>query len=165
MAKLQISIRKWLILLTAFAFFLACFIELNGRIDDVIANGYRVQTVGDLLVDYLDDCGKWPANWDDLDKCVEAHRSRFQHVPRIHELQANVRIDFDFDPYGVDLHSEWSDEKPAFTVVRSKYGRTSGATRNPNQFIYEYLRGDVPQSMLFMNKKLIMGGTLRREPF
>ncbi len=36
---------------------------------------------------------------------------------------------------------------------------------NPNQLIYEYLRGDVTQSMLFMNKKLIKGGKLRREPF
>ncbi len=102
MAKLQVSIRAWLLIISAIAVLLACFIELNGRIDDVVANGYRVQEVGDLLVDYLEDCGKWPANWDDLHHYVEAHRSRFQHFPRIHELQANVRIDFDFDPNRVD---------------------------------------------------------------
>ena len=154
MAKLQISIRTLLFVVAAIAVLMAALVEINGRIEDIVANGYRVQAVGDLLVDYLDDCGKWPDNWDDLNRYVETNKSTFHNVPNINDLQTHVRIKFDFDPDGVDWQSEWIDEQPAFVVVFSRYGRTAGATRNPNHFLYDYLRGDVPQSKLNANKKL-----------
>ena len=154
MAKFQISIRTLLFIVVAVAMLMAAAIELTGRIEDLVANGYRIQAAGDLLVDYLDDCEKWPENWDDLLRYVEAHKSTFQYAPNIKDLQSHVRINFDFDPNSIDLKEGWSDEKPPFIVVTSRYGRTAGATRNPNEFIYDYLRGDVPQSKLNANKKL-----------
>lgn len=146
MAKLQISIRSLLLIVAAVAILIAAAKELNRRIEDLVANGYRVQEAGDLLVDYLDDCGTWPEDWNDLHRYVEAHKSTFRYVPNINDLRTHVRIDFEFNPNAIDLQSAWSDEKPPFVVVSSKYGRTAGATRNPNQFICEYLRGDLPSS-------------------
>jgi hypothetical protein len=140
MAKFQISIRTLLIIVASVAMLMAAAIELKGRIEDIAENGYRVQAAGDLLVDYLDDCGKWPENWDDLHRYVESHKSTLQYAPNVNDLQSRVRINFDFDPDSIDLEVGWSDEKPPFIVVTSRYGRTAGATRNPNEFIYEYLR-------------------------
>lgn len=154
MAKPQFSIRTLLIAVAVIAVLLAVAIEINGRIEDLVANGYRVQEAGDLLVNYLDDCGKWPENWDDLYRYVDANKSTFRYVPNIKDLQNNVRIQFQFDPDKIDLQSGWSDEKPPFIVVISRYGRTVGATRNPNSFIYEYLQGKVTHSMLGRNKQL-----------
>ena len=153
MVKLQLTLRTMLIIVAAVAILLAAVRELNRRIEDLAGNGYRVQEVGFLLVDYLDDCGKWPGNWDDLHRYVESHRSTLQHVPNIGVLQSHVRIKFDFDPNGIALPFEWSDEKPPFIVVSSKYGRTTGATCNPNEFIFHYLCGDIRQSKLYANKK------------
>lgn len=154
MAKPQFSIRTLLIAVAVVAVLLAVAIEINGRIEDLAANGYRVQAVGDLLVDYLDECGTWPENWDDLHRYVEANKSTFRYVPNIEDLRTHVRIKFQFDPDGIDLQSEWSDEKPPFVVVLSRYGRTYGATRNPNEFIYEYLQRKLTHSMLNENKQL-----------
>lgn len=154
MAKPQFSIRTLLIAVTVVAALLAAAIEINGRIEDLAANGYRVQAVGDLLVDYLDECGTWPENWGDLDRYVEANKSTFRYVPNIEDLRTHVRIKFQFDPDEVDLQSGWSDEKPQFVVVISRYGRTAGATRNPNEFIYAYLKGNLTHSMLNANKQL-----------
>ena len=154
MAKLQISIRTLLILVAVVAVLMTAAMEINGRIEDLAANGYRVQAAGDLLIDYLDECGTWPENWDDLSRYVEANKSTFRYVPDIKDLQTHVRIKFQFDPDEIDLQSEWSDEKPPFVVVISRYGRTAGATRSPNEFIYQYLQGQVTRSMLNTNKQL-----------
>jgi hypothetical protein len=154
MAKLQISIRGMLLIVVAIAILSAAAIELNGRIEDLAANGYRVQAAGYLLVDYLDDYGEWPKDWDDLYRYVETNKSTLKYAPDVKDLQSRVRIIFDFDPYSIDLKEEWSHENPPFIVVISTYGRTAGATRNPNEFIYYYLRGDVPRSKLYANKKL-----------
>lgn len=153
MAKIQFSIRSLLLIVTAAGILVAVVVELNGRLDDLYANGYRVQAAGDLLVKYLDDCGKWPKNWDDLRQYVEDHKSTLRYVPDMIDLQNHVRIKFDFDLDRVDLQSRWSDSKPPFVVVSSTYGRTSGATRNPNEFIYAYLRGEVVRTSLDPLKK------------
>ena len=75
MAKLQISIRALLLFVAGVAILMAAAIEVNGRIEDLAANGYRVQAAGDLLVEYLDDCGTWPKNWDDLHHYVDSHET------------------------------------------------------------------------------------------
>lgn len=154
MAKLQFSIRGMLFSSAVIALILAAAIELNGRIEDLATNGYRVQEAGYLLVNYLDDSGKWPEKWEDLHRYVEANRSTLRFTPDVNDLQSYVRINFDFDPDQIDLKEGSLDEKPPFIVVESIYGRTIGATCNPNEFIYAYLRGDVQQSPLYTNKKL-----------
>ncbi|XZE36229.1 hypothetical protein SH501x_001787 [Pirellulaceae bacterium SH501] len=154
MSKFQISIRGMLFAFVVIALVLAAAIELNGRLEDLATNGYRVQTTGYLLVDYVDDFGKWPESWEDLQRHIEANRSTLKFAPDVTDLQSYVRIDFDFDPDRIDLKRGWFDEKPPFVVVESVYGRTAGATCNPNEFIYAYLRGDVLQSPLHANKKL-----------
>ena len=142
-AKLQLSLRRLLLAVAAVAVLIAAVFELDARIEDLSANGYRVQAAGDLLVDYMKDSGKWPEGWNDLTRFVEHHKSELQYRPNIQDLRSHVRIDFDFDPTTVDLRSEWSDNNPQLIVVSSTYGRTSGATRNPNHFVYAYLRGGV----------------------
>lgn len=96
MAKLQISIRTLMFVVAAVAMLMTAAIELNGRIEDIAANGYRVQEAGDLLVDYLDDSGTWPESWDDLYRYVETHKSELRYVPKTRDLQSHVRISFDF---------------------------------------------------------------------
>lgn len=131
-----------MIVVAVVAVLIAAAIELGREIEEVASNGYRVQEAGDLLVDYMRNVEEWPRDWEDLHRYVESGRLTFEHAPNIQELRTHVRIDFGFDPSEVDVQLQWSDEKPAIVVVSSRYGRTAGATRNPNQYIYEYLRGD-----------------------
>lgn len=154
MAKFQFSIRGMLIAFAVIALIFAAAIELNGRIEYLSTNGYRVQEAGYLLVHYLDDSRKWPEKWEDLHRYVEANRSTMRFAPDVNDLQSYVRIKFDFDPDQIDLKKGSLDDKPPFIVVESIYGRTTGATCNPNEFIYAYLRSDVHQSPLYTNKRL-----------
>ena len=146
MVRFQISLRTSLLIITAVAILLAVALELNRRIEDLAANGYRVQAAGDLLVDYLEDVGTWPKDWDDIHQYVEDHKSMLRSIPNVNDLRAHVRIDFEFDPNDLNLRSKWSRDKQHFVVVSSRYGRTAGATRNPNEYIHEYLRGVRPRS-------------------
>jgi hypothetical protein len=146
MVRFQISLRTSLLIITAVAILLAVALELNRRIEDLAANGYRVQAAGDLLVDYLEDVGTWPKDWDVLHQYVEDHKSTLRSIPNISDLRAHVRIDFEFDPSDLNLRSKWSKDKQPFVVVSSRYGRTAGATHNPNEYIHDYLRGVLPRS-------------------
>ena len=142
MGKRQFSLRTFLLLIAGVAILLGALLEVRGRIEDLVANGYRVQATGDLLVNYMRVCGKWPKGWEDLRRFVQDHKTELRYPPDLKDLQLNVRVDFDFNPANVDFRSEWSETKPQFVVVASRYGRTAGATRNPNHYIYAYLRGE-----------------------
>ena len=141
MDKLQLLLRTLLLTFAAIAVLIAAIVEIDGRIEDLAANGYRVQAAGDLLVHYMKNRGQWPKNWDDLRRFVEDHKSDMEYPPNINDLQSHVRINFDFDPNTIDSQSESLYKGTRFIVVSSTYGRTAGATRNPNQYIYDYLRG------------------------
>lgn len=142
MGTRQFSLRTFMLFLAGVAVLLVALLEVNGRIDDLTKNGYRVQATGDLLVDYMKACGKWPNGWEDLRRFVQDHKTELRYTPDLKDLQSNVRVDFDFNPAKIDLRSEWSETKPPLVVVTSRYGRTWGATRNPNQHIYAYLRDE-----------------------
>lgn len=146
MVRLQISLRTSLLIVAAVAILLAIALELNRRIEELAANGYRVQAAGDLLVDYLEDVGTWPKDWDDLHRYVDEHKSSLRRFPNINDLQAHVKIDFEFDPNDPKWRTKWSNAKQPFVVVSSRYGRTAGATHSPNEYIYDYLRGVSPRS-------------------
>ncbi len=146
MVRFQISLRTSLLIVAAVAIMLAVALELNRRIEELAANGYRVQAAGDLLVDYLEDVGTWPKDWEELQQYVEEHKSSLRRFPNINDLQAHVRIAFEFDPNDPNWRSKWSNAKQPFVVVSSRYGRTAGATHNPNEYIYDYLRGVLPRS-------------------
>ena len=141
MAKLQLSLRTLLLTVAAIAVLIAGILEIDGRIEDLAANGYRVQAAGDLLVHYMKNRGQWPKTWDDLRRFVDDHKSDMEYPPNISDLKSHVRINFNFDPATVNSQSESLDNRSQFVVVSSTYGRTAGATHNPNQYIYDYLCG------------------------
>jgi hypothetical protein len=140
MARLRVSLRSILLLTAIVAVLLAGILELNRRLENYVLNPYRLQSTGDLLVDYLENVGDWPNNWNTLRQYAESHSSALQGIRTFRELEANMMVDFTFKPDLVDTNSEWSDENPQIKVVVASDGRTYGAVRSPNETIYRYLQ-------------------------
>ncbi|AMV35595.1 hypothetical protein VN12_26115 [Pirellula sp. SH-Sr6A] len=143
MARYQLSVRMLLFVVAAIALLIIAGMEFLGRVENMASNGYRVQDAGDLLVFYLDDCGSWPKDWDDLIRYADAQQATFPRAFNVNDLQTQVRIRFDFEPDKIDTAGEWSNESPPICVVASRYGRVAGATHNPNPLIYLYLQGRI----------------------
>lgn len=108
MARLQISLRGVLVLMTVVAVLLAIGIEIDRRIENFVVNPYRLQYTGNLLLEYLENVDEWPRDWDALRQYVESHRSDRSHLyaeGTFQKLRDNITIDFAFNRDSVDLHS------------------------------------------------------------
>ncbi|MFO1064561.1 MAG: hypothetical protein U0892_11915 [Pirellulales bacterium] len=71
MARLQISIRRALLITAVIAALLAMAVELHGRIENFGLNPYRVQYAADILIEHMQRNGQWPRSWNDLEETVD----------------------------------------------------------------------------------------------
>ncbi len=117
---------------------LSAFISVNNWVDDVARDAYRLQHVGQLVVKYTEANNDWPRNWEMLYKFRDSVYPGDKGIYKT--LHNHIWLDFDFDPYSIDTSREWSDVNPLITVITTHKGRRVGATMDPNEFVYTYLK-------------------------
>jgi hypothetical protein len=137
MTRFPISIRSLLWLMVAVALVLSFAIDRNRRFTNRICNSYRLQAMGDILVDYLESRDEWPEDWNQLRQFVESNGNALHGVRTFSELQANLIIDFSFEPASA---MDGSQDGLHSMLVVARDGSREGATRSPDVTIYRYLQ-------------------------
>jgi hypothetical protein len=128
-----------LLLTFAIALLLGVAIELNRRLNNHFLNPYRVQSTGDILIEYMDEYNHWPTDWNELHRFVESNGNNLYGVRTFRELQDNVTIDFAFDPESAEIPIYGSENDRSLRVVVATDGTYHGATHDPNVTIYRYV--------------------------
>ncbi len=137
--RLRFSIRVILAFTLAIALLLGAGIELNRRMNNYVLNPYRLQSMGDILIAYLEKHERWPANWDEVQRFVESNGNNLYGVRTFRELKENIVVDFSFDPAAIDVRNGQTEEGTHLRVVIATDGRIHGATHDPNTTILRYL--------------------------
>lgn len=134
MGRLKFSLRNLLLFTLSIALSLVVLREVNRRLNNLVLNPYRLESTADLLVAFMDEHARWPADWNELEVFAESGGHRVHGVRTFQELRENVTIDFSFEPKSIDL------ELPRnFRVIVANDGTLHGATHDPNTTIYQYL--------------------------
>lgn len=137
--RLRISIRAILIVTLVIALILGVLIELNRRLENYVLNPYRLQSTGDILIEYMEEHNRWPSDWDELQRFVESNGNNLFGVRTFRELRENISVEFDFDPATINLSVENEVDEPQLRVVVATDGGYHGSTHDPNTTIFRYL--------------------------
>src|SRR5687768_3660530 len=112
---------------------LFALILLAQRLRDRIYDAYAAEWVSGLIISHLrTHDGQWPADWNDLNEQLQAHR--YKHGGwSLEDLQRRVEVNFQIDPANFI--------KDPRGAVRLRSGRTTHFDDwEPNQTIARYLR-------------------------
>ena len=142
LVSMTFSLRTILILTSIIAVAIALGFRLKNYVEDSIANNYRLVSAGNLFLDFKNETGDWPRDWEGLEEFALKTNARLFACENFDDLRENISIDFDIDLSNLDTSSDWSDDKPPLKLIVAKTGQMHGATFNPSKLIYLQIQRD-----------------------
>lgn len=146
---MRTSLRSVLLATTGIAILLAIgtgLYRLKEHVENSISNSYRLEAAGELLLEFNEENGRWPDDWESLEHHAAKHHSRLYACKTFDDLRNNIVIDFSVDLRKVDTESIWSAADPQLRLISARTGQTHGATFDPNELIYLHLQRE-PEKM------------------
>jgi hypothetical protein len=109
-------------------------------------NAYAMQSAGQLILDHMRlHSGRWPGSWAELQDTCDAtghHILATNAEGEIEELKRRVVIDWAADPASMARLARQGGPV-ALSVIKLRSGaRDSFVGAEPNEMIWEYLRGN-----------------------
>jgi hypothetical protein len=102
---------------------------------------YCIELAACVVIEYMrENEGRWPREWEDLNKPYATASKAFDDVWSFDEVQSRVDIDWSADP-GLLKTATSHGTEPPFKVIWLRNGqRHNWSGGEPNQLILEYLK-------------------------
>lgn len=97
---MRISLRSALLLTSVVALLLAIgvgVLRLKEHVENSILDSYRLIEAGKLFINFKDETGTWPHDWECLEEYATSHGSQLSACETVDDLQCNIEIDFSID--------------------------------------------------------------------